>query len=122
MDIIPQPPHDPKVDSHDAVPVVRNSAVSHALPICRAPLQGAEALGSIFVQQHPDGTLTIDGAWHATVRPCIPTGFLTITLTEITGWYWCLERDFSAAGFTVPGGCGSVQASTSCHATGEEAP
>ena len=102
MDSLSYPPHDPKIDAHDAAPRICDRARAHALPICHAPLHGAGALGTLFVQQHSDGSLTVEGAWHATVRRCIPAGYLTISLSEVTAWYWCLESDFIAAGFSVP--------------------
>ena len=72
------------------------------LAICAAPMQGAAPTGTVYVEQHADGTLTVEGAWKANVRRCVPQGLLSITLADTEGYYWCFESDFIAAGFWVP--------------------
>ena len=82
------------------------SESSHGTPkllnVCGAPMRGAPPAGTIYVEQHPDGSLTVDGVWQATVSRCVPVGMLIISLHEVEGTYWCFESDFTAAGFTVP--------------------
>ena len=82
------------------------SESSHPTPkllnVCGAPMRGAPPAGTIYVEQLSDGSLTVEGAWHATVSRCIPVGMLIINLREVEGVYWCFESDLTAAGFTVP--------------------